>query len=112
MSYSKYHAIKTYVDGIKFDSRREARRYQALKEKEENGEIFNLQLQVPYILIPTQHGEDGKVKERKCTYKADFVYDDAEGVTHVEDSKGVKTPDYKIKRKLMRLLHDIEIEEV
>ena len=76
MSYSKYHAIKTYVDGIKFDSRREARRYQELKEKEDNGEIHNLQLQVPYILIPTQHGEDGKVKERKCVYKADFVYDD------------------------------------
>ena len=73
-----------------------------------------------YILIPTQRipvtDEKGKTKlrvaERECAYIADFVYKDAEGRLVVEDTKGVRTPDYIIKRKLMLAVHGIQIQEV
>ena len=121
---NKYQAIKTTVDGIEFDSRKEARRYQELLLLQRAGTIRNLQRQVKYVLIPAQYDtyarlgkkgqrlKDGKVLlERECAYIADFVYEE-NGKTVVEDTKGVKTKDYTIKRKLMLYVHKIKIREV
>ena len=102
---SKYGAIKTDVDGIKFDSKHEAGRYRELRLLEQAGEITNLRLQVPYILFPEdEHG-------RALKYIADFVYNDNEGVQVVEDAKGHPTDVYKIKRRLMAELKGIKIKE-
>ena len=108
----KYHNRKVEVDGILFDSAREARRYGELKLLEKGGYISGLQLQVPFELIPNQKNIDGKVVERKVSYIADFVYLDRDGRTVVEDSKGMRTEVYKLKKKLMRYVHGIEIKEV
>lgn len=102
---SKYGAVKTEVDGIKFDSKHEAGRYRELRLLEQAGEITNLRLQVPYILFPEdEHG-------RALKYIADFVYNDNEGVQVVEDAKGHPTDVYKIKRRLMAELKGIKIKE-
>ena len=86
------------------------------------GVISNLREQVSFELIPAQYGECGtdlKGKpvrvciEKACKYIADFVYTDNEtGQTIVEDTKGVRTKEYIIKRKLMLYLHGIRIKEV
>lgn len=107
---SKYKSRKTVVDGIEFDSKKEAKRYSELKLLERAGQIQELELQKPFVLIPAQK-VNGKVAERACKYIADFVYKE-NGKTVVEDTKGVKTKDYIIKRKLMLLVHNIQIREV
>lgn len=61
-------------------------------------------------MIPTQK-KNGKVVERACSYVADFVYNE-NGEQVVEDTKGIRTEAYKIKRKMMRWLYGIEIKEV
>ncbi len=119
---SKYANTKIEVDGIVFDSKKEAKRYQELKLLEDRGEIKNLQRQVKYILVPKQTEEPtvtkagktkpGKVIERECAYVADFVYEDPVRGLVVEDTKGFRTPDYVIKRKLMLYLHGIRISEI
>lgn len=114
-SQSKYGNRRTEVDGIRFDSRKEANRWHELKLMEKAGEISGLQRQVPFVLIPEQRA-GGKVVERACKYIADFVYylpipfGGLEMV--VEDAKGVKTDTYKIKKKLMLWVHGIQIKEV
>ena len=108
---SKYRAKKSHVDGIKFDSLKEARRYQELRLLERAGKITDLRLQVPFFLLPAQRDENGNVVERAVKYIADFVYTDEDGKTVVEDTKGMKTPAYIIKRKLMRWVHGIAIKE-
>lgn len=108
---SKYNSKKTVVDGQKFDSKKEARRYQELLLLEKAGEIKNLSRQVKFVLIPSQRDENGKVIERECSYKADFTYE--EGIkTVVEDVKGYRTKEYIIKRKLMLYQFGIRIREV
>ena len=108
----KYHSKKTIVDGIKFDSKKEANRWLELKLLERAGEISHLQRQVKYELIPSQK-IGGKVVERACSYIADFVYHElASNEVVVEDTKGFKTPDYIIKRKLMLQVHGIQIREI
>ena len=107
---SKYGNKKVEVDGIVFDSKREARRYLELTLLEKAGEIRSLERQVKFELIPSQR-IDGKVVERSCDYVADFTYwQDDQFV--VEDTKGMKTKDYIIKRKLMLYIHKIRIREV
>ena len=108
---SKYGNKKVEVDGIVFDSKREARRYLELTLLEKAGEIRNLERQVKFELIPSQR-IDGKVVERSCDYVADFTYYDKDGRYVVEDTKGMKTKDYIIKRKLMLYIHKIRIREV
>lgn len=76
------------------------------------GLISNLQEQVKYTLIPSQRGSDGKVIERPVTYTADFVYQDADGNQIVEDSKGFRTQQYIVRRKLMLWVHGIRVIEV
>ena len=108
----KFGNRKTEIDGITFDSKKEARRFAELRLLERTGEISNLQIQVPYELIPTQRDEKtGKVIERAVTYKADFVYNRRDGSLVVEDTKGVRTDVYMIKRKLMLWVHGIRVEE-
>lgn len=109
---SKYNAQKTTVDGITYDSRKEAQRAQELRLMLKAGIISNLREQVPYELIPAQKNEYGKVVERAVIYKADFVYDDENGKTVVEDVKGVRTKEFVIKRKLMLYEYGIRIREV
>lgn len=110
VNYKKYKNKKVTVDGITFDSLKEANRYSELKLLEKEGKISNLELQKEYTLIPRQD-IDGKLAERPCKYKADFVYSE-NGKTVVEDTKGFKTKDYIIKRKLMLLIYHIKIREV
>lgn len=120
---NKYSNKKVVVDGVTFDSKREANRYQELLLLERVGAIKNLKTQVKYTLIPAQYEkvwkprkkayEKGKCLERECSYIADFVYVDIKsGEIVVEDTKGFKTKDYIIKRKLMLYVHDIKIKEI
>ena len=125
MMGSKYHNLKTRVSNGKIaDSRKEARRYEELLLLQRAGKISDLRTQVPYELIPAQYetyeryGKSGqrlkdgiKLVERAVVYVADFVYV-ADGKTIVEDTKGVRTPDYIIKRKLMLHIHGIRIREI
>lgn len=106
----KYKNHKTKVDGIVFDSKREADRWLVLRILEETGEISNLRRQVKFVLVEGKRWSDGH-KHRDITYIADFVYNDG-GKTIVEDAKGFKTPVYIIKRELMKAVHNIEIVEV
>ena len=111
---SKYNAKKTVINGEKFDSKKEAGRWQTLQGMEQLGAISGLQRQVRFELIPKQlDPATGRVRERACTYVADFVYYDADGKQIVEDSKGMKkkTPEYIIKRKLMLERYGIVILE-
>lgn len=105
---SKYRARKTTVDGIEFDSAREAKRYTRLRALEEEGEIQHLRLQVPFELVPSF--ECDGVKYRGMKYVADFAYV-RDGKAVVEDCKGFKTPEYRIKKKLMAYVNHINIEE-
>lgn len=120
---NKYHSKKVEVNGIVFDSKKEARRFAELSLLERAGAIQDLQRQVKFILIPAQREPDtvgarggikkGKVIEKECAYIADFVYKDLTlNETVVEDTKGFKTKDYIIKRKLMLSVHGIRIKEV
>ena len=118
---NKYRNTKTIVDGIEFASRKEASRYRELKLLEQNGDIQDLQWQVKYILIPTQREpavigvrggvKKGKVIEKEIAYIADFVYNQGEQ-TIVEDTKGFRTKEYIIKRKMMLYFYGIKIREI
>lgn len=108
---SKYRSRKVTVDGIEFDSRREAMRYRHLQLMLRAGEIANLKMQVAFELIPSQIKPSGG-RERAVTYTADFVYNDKDGNQIVEDVKGVRTQQYIIRRKLMLYVHGIEVREV
>lgn len=108
---TKYHSRKTTLDGMEFDSLREANRYAELKLLQRVGEISDLRTQVKYTLIPAQKKPSGGT-ERACTYTADFAYRDKTGREIVEDAKGVRTQQYTIRRKLMLWVHGIEVIEV
>lgn len=105
---NKYHAKKTTIDGIEFDSAKEAKRYTKLRALEEAGKIQSLRLQVPFELVPSF--ECDGVKYRGMKYVADFVYY-RDGKQIVEDCKGVKTAEYKLKKKLMAYINHVNIEE-
>lgn len=103
----KYRNVKVG----KYDSKKEKNRADLLKILERQGRITNLKEQVKFELIPSQK-IDKKVVERPCSYIADFTYCDSNGTFIVEDTKGVRTKDYVIKRKLMLHIHGIKIKEV
>lgn len=122
---NKYGSRKVTVDGITFDSKKEAKRYSELRLLEKAGQITNLQRQFKFELIPTQREEStevykagpqkglpkpGAVIEKPTFYIADFVYME-NGKKVVEDAKGYKTPEYKIKKKLLLWVHGIRIRE-
>lgn len=107
---SKYHARRTTVDGITFDSKREADRYLVLKSMEEDGTIEDLRRQVRYELTPA-FDVDGR-HYRPVFYIADFTYTDREtGEEIVEDVKGMRTDVYKLKSKLFARRYGKVIKE-
>lgn len=124
---AKYHNTKVVIDGIQFDSKREAQRYQQLKLMEKAGVICDLKRQVKYELVPAQY-INGKCVERAVTYTSDFEYYVLNPLKHktimadpnaktigqhvVEDVKGMRTDVYKIKRKLMLYRYGILVTEV
>ena len=124
---TKYNATKITADGHTFDSKHEYQRYCELKLLERGGVISDLQMQVKFVLIPSQYEPDtvkvlksgkekvvkGKLIERECSYIADFVYQ-YNGKMVVEDAKSpiTRTKEYIIKRKLMLERHNIRIQEV
>jgi Protein of unknown function (DUF1064) len=107
----KYRNQPTEVDGYKFASKREAKRYQELKILQQAGEIDHL--------IADKKGLRYELRVNSqliCIYEADFYYQQKFGSVVwdrvVEDCKGFKTPAYRIKKKLMKAIYGIEIHEV
>jgi len=114
---SKYRNVKTVVDGITFDSKREAQHWAELKMRERVGDIKGLRRQVWFPLAcPVWHF--GPVADPSTTYPlvsnyiADFVYVDEDGKEHVVDAKGKRTAIYQLKKKWLELQSGIVIEEV
>ena len=109
VSRRKYGNRKTTIDGITFDSKREAARYRQLKALEQAGEIADLELQPRFVLLDTFTDSHGK-RHQAITYVADFQYTEG-GRIVVEDAKGVETAVFKIKRKLFlsRYPHELRI---
>ena len=100
---SKYGNRKTKVDGRTFASKAEAKRYGELKLLQRSGAISDLACQVSYpLIVNTQH---------IARYVCDFAYTE-NGTNVVEDVKGVRTPVYALKRKLLKALYGITIREV
>ena len=122
---SKYLNQKIKIGGKTFDSKKESDRWNELNLLQRAGKISGLERQVKFVLIPTQYEKfprysqktgkrlkDGiRTLEQECSYVADFVYMQ-DGKQIVEDTKGVKTKDYIIKRKLMLKEHGIRIKEI
>ena len=106
---NKYRAIKTELDGITFDSRREASRYAELKMMQQQGVIERLELQPVYPLT-----FNGRPVGRKRKYIADFRYWCNARQRHVvEDVKGFDTPVSKLKRDIVECLYwPIKIEVI
>lgn len=122
---AKYGNKKVFIDGMVFDSKKEAARYKELSLLARAGEITDLKTQVSFALLPAhyetfeRYGKNGKrlkdgvrCIERPVFYIADFVYKDKEGNTVVEDTKGMKTKEYVLKRKMMLNLYGIRIQEL
>ncbi len=102
---SKYNAIPTHVDGLRFASKREAKRYNELKLMQQGGEIVALEIQPKFPLIVNA--------QKLGSYIGDFRYrDTATGDLIVEDVKGVRTDVYRLKKKLIKALYGVEIVEV
>ena len=102
---SKYGNIKTVTsDGIKHDSIKEANRWCELLLLQRAGVITDLQRQVKFLLIPKQEGE------RAVYYIADFTYTE-NGERVVEDAKGMRTKEYRLKKKMMLYYHGNKIKE-
>lgn len=109
---SKYGARKVTYDGITFDSQKEAQRYAELRLLERGKAISDLRRQVKFELLPAQK-VSGKLAERAVNYVADFTYvDKRTGEFIVEDTKGFRTKEYILKRKMMLYFHGIRIREV
>ena len=120
---SKYGNKKAKHGGMIFDSRRERNRYIILSALQRAGEISDLRMQVTYELLPAIYEMEEKQlktkvkKVQRCAqravhYIADFVYKDKEGNEVVEDTKGMRTKEYLLKKKMMRELLGIQIKEV
>lgn len=108
---SKFGNTQVVDGGIKFDSKAEHKRWQYLAMLEKAGEIRNLRLQVPFLLIPSQVRPSGGI-EREVKYLADFSYTTKSGDYVVEDVKGMSPDAYILKRKLMLFVFGIEVREI
>lgn len=107
---NKFHAKKTEIDGIIFDSKHEAERYAELKLLERGRVITDLTLQPRFELQEGYTSPSGK-RVRPITYIADFMYTE-DGKTVVEDAKGMKTDVYRLKKKIFEYKYGIEVREV
>jgi hypothetical protein len=103
-THTKYGSRRTTVDGVTFDSAKEAKRFGELVMMQQAGHISGLRRQVPFDLVVNGH--------KVATYRADFTYSDASGLDVVEDVKGFRTPVYKLKRRLMLACWGVDIREV
>lgn len=102
---SKYGNQPTMVDGIKFDSKKEATRYGELKLMEKAGQISDLRVHTRWELFVNE--------QLICNYESDFDYLSAVfGYRKVEDTKGVRTAVFKLKKKLMMAIYGIEVIEL
>lgn len=110
---NKYFNKKIIVDGIKFDSKKEANRFKELKLLKQSGVIKDLELQKVFELQPKYKNNKGE-HIRAITYKADFFYYDNKKEKYiVEDTKGFRTEVYKLKKKLFEYTYpDLTIEEI
>lgn len=109
---SKYHAVKTTVDGITFDSKAEARRYSELRLMERAGLIEGLQRQVPIELLPKVKFHDATRATPALRYVPDFTYYEWQAGKKMkvfEDVKGMLTPAFKIKRHALKALFNIDV---
>lgn len=106
---SKYNAQKVIYDNIQFDSKFEATYYAFLKELEKQGKIENLQRQNSYELLPRQTDSKGKFLYHPVYYVSDFEYD-IQGVHKTVDTKGILTPDFRLKQKLFYYVFKRKIE--
>ena len=112
-SKNKYGNKKITVNGETFDSMKEYNRWCELKLLERAGEIYDLDRQHKFEIIPTQRDLDGNILERSVTYIADFTYKEKKTrKLVVEDTKGYKTPEYILKRKMLLYWNGIRIREV
>jgi len=101
---NKYGAESSWIDGIRFASKAEAKYYQMLKYRERLGEVTDVRLQEPFTVL----GPKGQVV---CVYRADFVFWDAsESRQRVIDVKGMQTPLFKLKKKLVEAFLGITVE--
>lgn len=110
---NKYGNEKVELDGHKFDSKKEARRYAELKLMEKAGEIKDLELQKPYVIQPSFFDRQGK-RQTAIKYVSDFTYTDKNGNVIIEDVKSPATRKdrvYRLKKKMMAYL-GLEITEV
>jgi Protein of unknown function (DUF1064) len=107
---SKYKAVKTTINGIKFDSKAEARRYSELKLLEREGQISGLELQPSFIIAPSVKFAASKRAKPALKYIADFAYTDFQGNKIIEDVKGMLTPAFKIKQHLMMSVLGIDVK--
>jgi hypothetical protein len=111
---SKYAAVPTTIDGVRFSSKKEAARYMELKMLQKAGEIHGLELQPKF---PLYVGKVGQRIERAdkpvCSYIADFRYREGPtGILRIEDVKGMKTPVYRLKKKMVEAQYGITVREV
>lgn len=109
-SQSKYKAKKAVINGIKFDSLREAGRYQELMQLSKAGKITSLALQVPFVLAPGVRLFGETRKRPSIKFIADFVYFDFEiGGQVIEDCKGMDLPMGRLKRHLMKTILGLDV---
>lgn len=112
---NKFNAVKEVIDGIKFDSKTEARRYRELKLLERAGKIKDIEVQPVYILLKSVKFSGDDRAKPAMRYTADFRYYDIDkGEVVVEDVKSkatAKLTDYKMRRHMMLAIHDIEVLE-
>lgn len=97
---NKYHNTKVEINGIKFDSIKEGERYHELYLLQKAGEISDLRLQEEFVLQNAYRSPENGEKKRAIKYLADFTYE-VNGERIIEDAKGVKTPVYQLKKKMM-----------
>lgn len=112
---NKYRAKPVTIDGIRFASKREANRYSELRLLEKAGVIRNLELQPKFALMidgrPILIRSKGYPNGRAASFKADFAYfEDNRRV--IEDSKGVRTEAYALRRAVVEAIYGIRIDEV
>lgn len=107
---SKYKAKKVEYQGEIFDSKFECTYYVFLQELVKQGKISALQRQVKYNLLPRQTDSKGKFLYHPVIYKSDFEYDDTNQKHHTIDTKGMLTPDFRIKQKLFYHKFNRQIE--
>lgn len=107
---SKYHSVKTEIDGITFDSKREAELYIKLQALERGGAIRALERQVKFPLYGIE--ANTRTETHICFYVADFVCQDENGQTCIYDAKGMKTAMYRLKKRWFEAQYGLKIIEV